>query len=136
MITGRSNHNCNVYRQGSRFRVKETSQILERYSVKVKAIMKQKELVMLGQMYLPMIEYPKHDWHSAFGHRWLCYSHNFHLEPTTYITNKFEHKSNKSANFLRFSNEQNFPSTNVCFLYQLMSQGRILGTRCLRDPSI
>ena len=36
--------------------------------------MKQKRLVMLDQMFLLMIEYPKHDWHSAFGHKILCYS--------------------------------------------------------------
>ena len=33
-----------------------------------------KRLVMLGQMYLSTIEYPKHDSHSAFGHKRLCYS--------------------------------------------------------------
>ena len=41
-----------VYRLGSRFRVNETSQISERYSVQMKAAMKQKRFVMLGQMYL------------------------------------------------------------------------------------
>ena len=36
-------------------------QISERYSVRMKAAMKQKRLVMLGLMYLSMIWYPKHD---------------------------------------------------------------------------
>ena len=71
-------------RLGSRFRFNETSQILERYSVERKAAMKQKRLVMLGQMYLLTIEYPKHDWHSAFGHKRVCYSRAM-LE--TYILN-------------------------------------------------
>ena len=62
-----------VNRLGSRFRVNETSQISERYSVERKAAMKQKRLVMC-QMYLSKIEYPKHDSHSAFGHKRLCYS--------------------------------------------------------------
>ena len=61
-------------RLGSRFRVNETSQIAERYSVQIKASMKQKRLVMLGQMYLSIIRYPKHDWDSAFGNKKLCYS--------------------------------------------------------------
>ena len=51
----------------------ETSQISECYSVKMKAAMKQKRLVRLGQMFLTIIEYPKHDWHSVFGHKRLCY---------------------------------------------------------------
>ena len=58
----------------SRFRVNETSQISERYSVHMKVAMKQRRLAILGQMYFSMIEYPKHDWHSAFGHKMLCYS--------------------------------------------------------------
>ena len=61
-----------AYRLGSRFRVNETSQISERYSVQMKAAMKQKRLVMLVQMYLSMIDYPKHDWHSAFGKKRGC----------------------------------------------------------------
>ena len=52
----------------------------------MKAVMKQKRLLMLGQMQLSMIEYLKHDWHSAFGHKRLCYSRatagTFYLEPT------------------------------------------------------
>ena len=60
-------------RLGSRFRVNETSQISERYSVQIKAPMKQKRLVMFGQMYLSMIECPKHYWHTAFSHKRLCY---------------------------------------------------------------
>ena len=40
----------------------------------MKAAMKQKRLLMLGQIYLLMIECPKHDWHSAFGDKRLCYS--------------------------------------------------------------
>ena len=59
---------------GSRFRVNETSQISERYSVQMKAAMKQKRLAMLDQMYLSMIEYSEHDWLSAFAHKMLCYS--------------------------------------------------------------
>ena len=39
-------------RLGSRTRVNETSQISERYSVQMKAAMKQKRLAMLDQMYL------------------------------------------------------------------------------------
>ena len=61
-------------RLGSRFRVYETSQISGRYSVQMKAAVKQKRLAMLDQMYLSMIECPKHDWHSAFVHKRLCYS--------------------------------------------------------------
>ena len=53
----------------SRFRVNATSQISERYSVQVKAAIKQKRLAMLDQMYLSMIE----DWFSASGHKMLCY---------------------------------------------------------------
>ena len=67
-------HTYVEYRLGSRVRVNETSQYLERYSVQMKAAMKQKILVLLGQMYLSMIEYPNHDWHSAFDHKGLCYS--------------------------------------------------------------
>ena len=52
--------NLFLYRLGSRFRVNETSQISDRYSVQMKAAMKQNRLVILGQMYLSMIEYPKH----------------------------------------------------------------------------
>ena len=63
-----------VNRLGSRFRVNETSQIAGCYSVQMKAAMKQKRLLMLGQMYLLMIECPKHDWHSAFGDKRLWYS--------------------------------------------------------------
>ena len=59
---------------GSRFRVNETSQILEPYSVQMKAAMKQKKIEILVQMYLSMIEYPKDDCDSAFGHKRLCYS--------------------------------------------------------------
>ena len=29
---------------------------------------------MLGKVYLSMIEYQKHDWHSAFGYKKLRYS--------------------------------------------------------------
>ena len=39
----------------------------------MQAAMKQKSLLMLGQMYLSMIEYSKHDWHAAFSHKRLCY---------------------------------------------------------------
>ena len=53
----------NFYRLGSRFCVNETSQISERCSVQMKAAMRQKRSVMLDQMYLSMIEYPKHYWH-------------------------------------------------------------------------
>ena len=56
------------------YRVNETSQISEHYSVQMKADMKQKRLVMLGQIYLSMIEYQKHDWYSAFGQKRLRYS--------------------------------------------------------------
>ena len=38
----------------SGFSVNETSQISERYSVQMKAPMKQKRLVMFGQMYVPL----------------------------------------------------------------------------------
>ena len=58
----------------SKFCVNETSQISERYSVQIKAAMKQKRFVILVQMYLSMIEYAKHDWDSEFGHKRLCYS--------------------------------------------------------------
>ena len=61
-------------RLGSRFRVNKTSQISERYSVQMKAAMKQKRFVILVQMYLSMIEYPEDDWDSAFSHKRLCYS--------------------------------------------------------------
>ena len=71
-----------VNRLGSRFRVNETYQISDRYSVQIKAAMKQKRLVMLVQMYLSIIEFP--NWHSAFGDKRLCYCRNFHLEPTLY----------------------------------------------------
>ena len=69
------------YRVGSRFRVNETSQISESYSVQMKAAMKQKKLAILGQMYL--------------SKTWLalsirlqnavlqaCYGRKFNLEPT------------------------------------------------------
>ena len=59
-------------RLGSRFWVNETSQISERYSDQMQAIMKQRICPMFGQMHLSMIEYPKHDWHAAFGHKRLC----------------------------------------------------------------
>ena len=49
------------YRLGSRFLVNETYQISDCYSVQMKAAMKQKRLVMLGQVYLSIIEYQKHD---------------------------------------------------------------------------
>ena len=71
-------------RLGSRFPVNETSQISERYSVQMKTAMKQKRLVMLGQMYLSMIEYLKHDWHPAFGHKRLLYNRG---TAGTYILN-------------------------------------------------
>ena len=45
-----------LYRLGSRFPVNETSHISERYSVQMKTAMKQKRLVMLGQIYLLMIK--------------------------------------------------------------------------------
>ena len=64
-----SRHTQKACRLGSRFGVNETSQISEHNSVQMKAAMKQKRLVMLGQMYLAMIEYPKHDWHSGFGEK-------------------------------------------------------------------
>ena len=62
-----------VNRLGSRFRVNETSQIAGCYSVQMKTAMKQKILLMLGQMYLSMIECPKHDRDAAFRHTRLCY---------------------------------------------------------------
>ena len=61
-------------RLGSRFRVYETSQISGRYSVQMKAAVKQKRLAMLDQMYLSMIEDSKHVWLSVFGHKMLCYT--------------------------------------------------------------
>ena len=39
----------------------------------MQAVMKQKSCLMLGLMYLSIIECPKHDWHAAFGHKRLCY---------------------------------------------------------------
>ena len=39
----------------------------------MQAVIEQKSWPILGQIYLSMIEYPKHDWHAAFGHRRLCY---------------------------------------------------------------
>ena len=58
---------------GSRFRVNETSQTSEHYSDQMQAVMKPKSWPILDQIYLSMIEYPKHDWHAAFGHKRLCY---------------------------------------------------------------
>ena len=63
---------CHSYRLGSRFWLYETSQIPECYSVQMQAVMKQKSWPMLRQMYLSMIQYPRHDWHAAFGHKRLC----------------------------------------------------------------
>ena len=63
----------NRYRLGSRFWVNETSQISERYNDQMQAVMKQNICPMFGQMYLSMIEYPKHDWHAVLGHKRLCY---------------------------------------------------------------
>ena len=61
------------YGLGSRFWVNETSQFLDRYSDQMQTAMKQKSLLMLGQMYFSMIEYSKHDWHASFGHKRLCF---------------------------------------------------------------
>ena len=61
------------YRLGSRFWVNETSQISEHYSDQMQAVMKQQSCPIVGQMYLWIIECPKHDWHAAFGHKRLCY---------------------------------------------------------------
>ena len=74
------------YRLGSRFRVNETSQTSERYSVQMKAAIKQKKFMMLSQMYFSMIEYPKFDWYSAFGHKRLCCSR---ATAGTFILNLF-----------------------------------------------
>ena len=59
----------NRYRLGSRFWVNETSQISERYNDQMQAVMKQNICSMFVQMYLSMIEYPKHDWHAVLGHK-------------------------------------------------------------------
>ena len=78
-----------LYKQGSRFCVNATIQISKRYSGQMQASMKQKRLMMLGQMYFSMIEYPKHDWHVAFGTKGraigvqLCM-----LRPHSYIIKK------------------------------------------------
>ena len=62
-----------IYRVGSRFCVNETSQFSERYSVQREAATKQKRQVMLGHIDISMIEYLKHYWDVAFGHKRLCY---------------------------------------------------------------
>ena len=56
----------------------ETSQISERYSTQMKAVTMQKFLVMLGQIYLSMIECPKPDKHVSFCNKRL------YLEPTLF----------------------------------------------------
>ena len=61
-------------KQGSRFRVDKASQISERYTVQMKAAMKQKRFMILAEIYFLMIKYPKIDWYLALGHKRLCYS--------------------------------------------------------------
>ena len=39
----------------------------------MKTAVKQRRLLMLDQMYLSMIEYPQHDWHTVIGHKRLSY---------------------------------------------------------------
>ena len=73
-VQGNQNTCRNIFnRLGSRSGVNETSQISERYSDQVGAVMKQKSWLMLGQMYLSKVEYSKNDWHASFGHKRLCY---------------------------------------------------------------
>ena len=60
-------------RLGSRTLFNETSQFSERYSGHTPAVTKEKHQVILGQIYLLMIEYPKHDQHVVFSHKGLCY---------------------------------------------------------------
>ena len=52
-------------------------------SDQMQAVMKRKRWLMLGQMYLSMVEYPKHDWRAAFGPKWLW---KFHLESDETLT--------------------------------------------------
>ena len=50
----------NPNRLGSRFRVNKTSPISERYSVQMKAAMKQKRFMMLAEIYLSVIKSTQH----------------------------------------------------------------------------
>ena len=96
IIHERHDHN----RLGSRFRINETSQISEHYSVQMKAVMKQKRLVMLGQMYFSIIEYLKHDWPQKAVLQ-PCYGRNFYLEPTLFWRRFKNHTFNSQQRFTR-----------------------------------
>ena len=50
-VTERNYRRSQYYRLGSRFFVNESSQFSERYSDQTQAAIKQKSLLMLGQMY-------------------------------------------------------------------------------------
>ena len=66
----------------------KASQIPERYSVQMQAVTRPKKLVMLGQIdqvYLSMIECPKHDWRVSICHKGLCYNRNNCLVPTLFL---------------------------------------------------
>ena len=39
----------------------------------MQAALEQKRLMMLEQLYLSIIEYPKYGWYGTFGHKRLCY---------------------------------------------------------------
>ena len=74
-----------------------------------------------GQMYLSMIEYPKHDCQFSTQHLaktgWPCYGRHFHLEPTTLYCHQQPLKSIKEVSWL------NFPKKSSLFYYLWMVVG-------------
>ena len=86
-------------RLGSRFWVNETSQISERYSDQMQAVMKLKSYPMSVQMCLSIVECQEYGRHAAFDHeRLACYGRNFNLESTLF--GQLKEKCEKGRKFL------------------------------------